>query len=73
MKIEIKLEELNSEQHRVYFKYAHSEREKIILEKTLEHGIWGYENELKWLKDCLKTYNQLVVNNEKINLVEKDK
>lgn len=72
-KIEIKLEELKSEQYRVYFKYAHSDRKKFLWEKTLEHGIWSYENELKWLKDCLKTYNQLFINNEKINLVEEDK
>ncbi|CCW03465.1 hypothetical protein EBGED10_1580 [Bacillus sp. GeD10] len=42
------------------------------MEKTLKHGIWSYENEVKWLKDCLKTYNQLFINNEKINLLEKD-
>lgn len=72
-KIQIKLEELSSEQYRVYFKYAHSDREKFLWEKTLEHGIWSYENELKWLKDCLKTYNQLFVDKGKVNLVEEDK
>lgn len=45
----------------VYFKYVPRDREKFLLEKILEHGIWSYENELQRLKDCLKTYNLLFV------------
>ncbi|WP_107842010.1 PadR family transcriptional regulator [Metasolibacillus meyeri] len=61
-KIEMKLEDLKSDQYKVYFQYAHSHRERFLWEKTIEHGIWSYESELKWLKDCLKSYNELFVN-----------
>ncbi len=50
----------------VYFKSAPSNREKFLLEKILEHGIWSYENELQRLKGCLKTYYLLVAKNNLI-------
>jgi PadR family transcriptional regulator, regulatory protein AphA len=58
-KIEGRLNRLKSSQYISYLKYAHSEREKFLWNKTLEYGIRNYENELKWLKECLISYNKL--------------
>ena len=57
--IEVKLNDLKSGQHKEFIKFARSEQEKFLWSKTLEHGIWSYESELKWLRDCLSTYKDL--------------
>jgi DNA-binding PadR family transcriptional regulator len=58
-KIDEKLANIKSGHYSDYLKYAHSEREKFLWEKTLEHGIVSYENEIRWLKECLSSYKQL--------------
>ena len=56
--IENKLNSLKSGEHQEYLKFARNEREKFLWCKTLEHGIFSYENELKWLKECLSSYKK---------------
>jgi DNA-binding PadR family transcriptional regulator len=58
-KINEKLANIKSGHYSDYLKYAHSDREKFLWEKTLEHGIMSYENELRWLKDCLSEFKLL--------------
>jgi PadR family transcriptional regulator, regulatory protein AphA len=58
-KIEDKLAKIKTSHYSDYLKYAHSAREKFLWEKTLEHGILSYENELGWLKDCLSDFKML--------------
>lgn len=58
-KLEEKLHKVKTGQFMDYLKYAHSEREKFLWEKTLEYGIASYENEILWLKDCLSSYKQI--------------
>jgi PadR family transcriptional regulator, regulatory protein AphA len=52
-KINEKLSYIKSGHYSDYLKYARSEREKFLWEKTLDHGIISYENELHWLRNCL--------------------
>ena len=63
--IEEKLNNLKYGEYKEYLKYARSERENFLWNKTLEHGISSYENELKWLKECLRSYNKLFVTTER--------
>ena len=57
-KLEEKLEKVKTGRFADYLKYAHSERERFLWEKTLEHGIVSYENEIRWLKECLHGYQE---------------
>lgn len=58
-KLEEKLIKVKYGQFQDYLKYAHSEREKYLWKKTLEYGIVSYENEIRWLKECLSSYKKL--------------
>jgi len=58
-KIEDKLAKIKTGHYSDYLKYAHSAREKFLWEKTLEYGVLSYENELRWLKDCLSEFKML--------------
>jgi PadR family transcriptional regulator, regulatory protein AphA len=58
-KIDKKLVNIKSGHFSDHLKYAHSAREKFLWEKTLEHGIISYENELAWLRICLREFKLL--------------
>jgi PadR family transcriptional regulator, regulatory protein AphA len=63
-KINEKMDVIKAGHYSEYLKYAHSNREKFLWEKTLEHGIRSYENELHWLRDCLSELKQLSAGTE---------
>ena len=64
-KIDEKLANIKSGHYSGYLKYARSKQEKFLWEKTLEHGIVSYENELHWLKDCLSEFKLLSTGTKK--------
>ncbi len=64
-RVEEKLNNLKSGHYTDYLKFARSKREKFLWENTLKHGIQSYENELRWLKGCLRGFKKSFTGSDK--------
>jgi PadR family transcriptional regulator, regulatory protein AphA len=64
-RVEEKLNNLKSGHYIDYLKYARSKREKFLWENTLKHGILSYESELRWLRECLRSYKKAFMDSKK--------